>query len=668
MASSLGHTSIPSEPLLYSTFWNKNQRFDQVAIPWRKNDPESPRLVIRHLTESLFTVEELLIVGVTLFALISWLFWKSFGSWIIRITRRINTLGWVAEAFSKGLDLTPEIRQALQSARDKSQDEVTMVADAIAIAQEVVARELNGRLEAQADLRRMSSHNQLLLEAAGEGIYGLDPTGRTTFINPAAARMIGWDPEEIIGSSLHDRVHHTHADQSPYPRHECRIFAAIRLGEIQVVNDELFWRKDGTAFPVEYTSTPILDQGEIRGAVVVFRDISQRLRAEKQARDYLTFQRVINGLHEISYHRVPLDELLDQALAFILSVPWLTIQAKGVIFLNDPHTDTLVMSAHLGLSPPQLTLCAKVPHGRCLCGRVALSRQPLHASRVDDRHEITFPGMTPHGHFAIPILSGDRLLGVLTLYLAEGQKHNPEEEMLLMAMCQTLGSMIERKNLEESLRHQNLSLEEKVRERTSELSTHLSTLKSTQNQLIQSERLAALGGLVAGISHEIKTPVGTSFTAVTYLESELNKFLAIYRNGSLYREDLEAFLDNVSEASRLIQANLKRASDLILSFKQVAVDQTSQEKRRFDLKEYLDETVFTLRPKLKNAPHRVTVSCPTGIMLHSFPGAISQIVANFILNALAHAFRPDQAGEIDIEAGLLDPATVFLYYRDNGQG
>ncbi|MBF0164929.1 MAG: PAS domain S-box protein [Magnetococcales bacterium] len=668
MASSQGNTALAPESLLDATFWNKNQRIDQIAIPWRKNEPGTPRLVIRHLTESLFSVDELLIAGVTLFALISWLFWKSLGSWMIRITRRINTLGWVAEAFSKGLDLTPEIRDALHAVRDKSHDEVTMVADAIALAQEVVARELRARLEAQADLSRMSSRNQLLLEAAGEGIYGLDTTGRTTFINPAAARMIGWLPEEIIGTSLHDRVHHTHADQSPYPRHECRIFAAIRSGTTQVVNDELFWRKDGSAFPVEYTSTPIRDQGEIRGAVVVFRDISERLRAEKQARDYLTFQRVINGLHEISYHRVPLNELLDQALAFILSVPWLAIQAKGAIFVNDPQTDTLRLSAQLGLDEHLLTLCAQVAHGRCLCGRVALSRQPLHADRVDERHEITFPEMPDHGHYAVPILSGERLLGVLTLYLAHGQSRNPEEELLLMAMCQTLGSMIERKRLEESLQYQNSFLEEKVRERTAELHDHLAALKSAQNQLIQSERLAALGGLVAGISHEIKTPVGTSFTAVTYLESELNKFLAHYRGGTLFREDLDAFLENVGEASRLIQANLRRASDLILSFKQVAVDQTSQEKRRFDLKEYLDETVFTLRPKLKNAPHRVSVLCPEGIVLYTFPGALSQIVANFILNSLAHAFGPDQAGRIDIEAGLLDPATVFLHYRDNGQG
>ncbi|MBF0272616.1 MAG: PAS domain-containing protein [Magnetococcales bacterium] len=669
VASSLGSILVDPETLRDGTFWQGNQRLDQLSLPWEPNGkPDSPRLVIRHHASPLFSVADILLASATLFALISGLFWKTLGAWMIQITRRINTLGWVAQEFSKGFDLTPAIREALDTARDKDRDEVSAVADAMAMAQESITRELNERKTAQADLQRISTHNALLLEAAGEGIYGLDTAGLTTFINPAAARMIGWEPEAIIGRSLHDLVHHTCADHTPYPRAACRVFAAIRRGETQQVRDELFWRQDGTSFPVEYTSTPIIDQNTILGAVVVFRDISERIRAEQQARDYLTYQRILNGLHEISYRHIPLQEQLEQALTLILSIPWLAIQAKGAIFLDQPGKQTLRLTAHTGLDDSLLTLCREVPHGHCLCGRVAQSRTLLHADCVDHRHDITLPHMEPHGHYVAPIVSGERLLGILTLYLSPGQTHSPEEASLLMAMCHTLGSMIERKNLEESLQYQNSFLEEKVRERTAELHDHLTTLKNTQNQLIQSERLAALGGLVAGISHEIKTPVGTSFTAVTFLESEMVKFLAIYQQGQTRREDLDRFLENVSEATRLIKANLKRASDLILSFKQVAVDQTSQEKRRFDLQEYLEETVFTLRPKLKNTRHRVTVDCQPDLVLHSFPGAISQIVANFILNSLTHAFAPDAEGEITIQAGRTDDKTVFLRYRDNGRG
>ncbi|MBF0627170.1 MAG: PAS domain-containing protein [Magnetococcales bacterium] len=670
VASSLGNLAIAVETLKDGTYWQQDQRLDLLSLSWNpNNDSNAPRLVIRHYATPLFAVQEILIAGLTLFFLLSWLFWKTLGGWIIAITRRITTLGWVAQEFSRGFDPTPAIRDALQRVRAQGRDEVSAVADAMALAQESITRELQERIAVQNDLQRVSSHNKLLLEAAGEGIYGLDASGRTTFINPAAARMIGRAPEEIIGHSLHDLVHHTRVDLTPYPRAACRIFTAIREGATQHVDDECFWRKDGGSFPVEYTSTPIVDHGRILGAVVVFRDISERIRAEQQSRDYLTYQRMINGLHDISYRRVTLVKQLELALELILSVPWLALQAKGAIFLDQPERRTLRMVAQRGLDDRLLTLCREVAHGHCLCGRAALAATLIHADCVDERHDITFPAMAPHGHYAVPILSGERLLGVLTLYLAPGQASAPEEERLLLAMCQTLGSMIERKNLEESLRHQNLSLEEKVRERTSELSTHLSTLKSTQNQLIQSERLAALGGLVAGISHEIKTPVGTSFTAVTYLESETVKFLSLYHHGNPRREDLDHFLENVSEATRLIKANLKRASDLILSFKQVAVDQTSQEKRRFDLKSYLEETVFTLRPKLKTTRHQVSIVCPEGIVLYSYPGALSQIVANFILNSLLHAFAPDQEGRIELVAGLTrNGATVFLEYRDHGQG
>ncbi|MBF0614532.1 MAG: PAS domain-containing protein [Magnetococcales bacterium] len=666
VASSIGFTDPVSELLQDGTHWHDNQRHDQRTIPWDKNQPASPQLVIRHNATPLFTLTELLVAGIALLLMISWLFWQTLGVWTMRLTQRITTLCRVAQEFSLGCQLTPEIQQSLQEVRDRSHDEVSAVANAMAQAQESVTRELNARMRIQNDLQRISSYNQLLLEAAGEGIYGLDTSGRTTFINPAATRMIGWSTDQIIGYSLHDLIHHTRPDHTPYPRAECRVFTAIRRGTTQHVTDELFWRQDGSSFPVEYTSTPIMDQNNILGAVVVFRDISERIQAERHAREYLIYQGMINGLYDISYRPVPLKTQLHQALELILSVPWLAIQAKGAIFLA--QSQRLRMVAQQGLDANLQARCQEVAFGHCLCGRAARSRTLLHADGIDARHDITFPEMTPHGHYVVPIHTGERLLGILTLYLQPGQPTSPEKENLLLAMGHTLGSMIERKELEESLQQHNLLLEERVQTRTAELHEHLATLKNTQNQLIQSERLAALGGLVAGISHEIKTPVGTGFTAVTYLESELNKFLTLCQQGQPRREELDHFLENLSEATRLIKANLKRASDLILSFKQVAVDQTSQEKRRFDLKEYLEETVFTLRPKLKTTRIRVTVSCPEGIWLYSFPGAISQVIANFILNSLTHAFTRDQEGEIHIQAGLLTSSMVFLHYRDNGCG
>ncbi|WP_373018008.1 sigma 54-interacting transcriptional regulator [Thiomicrorhabdus sp.] len=130
--------------------------------------------------------------------------------------------------------------------------------------------------------REFERENQLILRAVGEGIYGVDVDGNTTFINPAAERMLGWKADELIGKNMHAMIHHSHSDGSEYMGEDCHIYAAIRDGEVRHVEDELFWRKDGHSIQVEYTSTPILDNGRLVGAVVIFRDISERKLAEEK--------------------------------------------------------------------------------------------------------------------------------------------------------------------------------------------------------------------------------------------------------------------------------------------------------------------------------------------------------------------------------------------------
>jgi len=132
------------------------------------------------------------------------------------------------------------------------------------------------------ELTRVKRQNELILEAAGEGIYGIGTDGLATFVNPAAVAMTGWTPADIIGQPMHDMHHHTRPDGSPYPREECPIYAACRDGKIHHCEDEVFWRKDGSSFPVEYTSTPIVENGELAGAVVVFKDITERKQAEQE--------------------------------------------------------------------------------------------------------------------------------------------------------------------------------------------------------------------------------------------------------------------------------------------------------------------------------------------------------------------------------------------------
>jgi PAS domain S-box-containing protein len=132
--------------------------------------------------------------------------------------------------------------------------------------------------------RDVERENQLILRAAGEGIYGVNADGKTTFVNPAAERMLGFTAEELVGKDMHSIVHHTHADGSHYPAMHCPIYAAFRDGAVHQVDNEVFWRKDGSKFFVEYTSTPIRDRGSLIGAVIVFRDITQRREADEKLR------------------------------------------------------------------------------------------------------------------------------------------------------------------------------------------------------------------------------------------------------------------------------------------------------------------------------------------------------------------------------------------------
>ncbi|MFZ2445327.1 MAG: PAS domain S-box protein [Syntrophobacteraceae bacterium] len=146
--------------------------------------------------------------------------------------------------------------------------------------------DITERKRAEKEVLRLSRQNQLILDAAGEGIAGLDRQERATFINPAGAKIVGYEPGEILGKDMHELVHHTRRDGAPYPMEECPIYQSCTAGAVSHNRNEVFWRKDGTSFPVAYSSTPIVEEGRVIGAVVTFRDITERRRAEEELARY----------------------------------------------------------------------------------------------------------------------------------------------------------------------------------------------------------------------------------------------------------------------------------------------------------------------------------------------------------------------------------------------
>jgi len=494
------------------------------------------------------------------------------------------------------------------------------------------------------DLRKLSR----AVEQSPSIVIITDTEGNIEYVNPRFTQVTGYTLEEVRGKN--PRI--LKSGRTP-PEEYQRLWETILSGR-EWRGELLNKKKNGEFYWASVSISPIRDaEGKITHFIGVQEDITARKEAEEELTKSHQNQKVLNTLLEISLKPIPLEEQLECALDAILATPWLPMQPKGGIFLVEDEPDVLVLKAHRGLAPALLGMCARVPFGRCLCGRAAASNEIQFADCVDDRHETRYEGISPHGHYNVPILSEDRVLGVIVLYLEEGHCRDERELAFLEAVANTLASLIERKRAEEELVKSNKALAA-ANARAVETMIELEKARDAAHAAAR-----AKAEFLANMSHEIRTPLNaiigmTGLLLDTPLNPEQRDYVETIRTSS------DALLAIIND---------------ILDFSKIEAGKMELETHPFDLWRCVEEALDLVAPKAAEKglelAYLIDPSVPPTIV-----GDVTRL-RQVLVNLLSNAVKFTEQGEVVVtvtarETGIgdqtLDVYEIHFAVRDTGIG
>lgn len=391
------------------------------------------------------------------------------------------------------------------------------------------------------------------------------------------------------------------------------------------------------------------------------REVAERRRAEQ-------VQHALYQIADLSASALDTDQL---AASLHRIIGELMVAKNFLIALTHPDTGEISIPYFVDEKDHDAP-SKRFPFGIGMCSYVLKTRQAqLHDAGSFARLVASGKVQQPLGNTRIaswigaPMLVHDKAYGVMVVQSYDPTVLYTKAELDLLAFIAShVAVAIARMQADRAIRKAKESLESQ----NAALNQALTQLQEAQTELVRQEKLASLGQMVAGVAHEINTPLGICVTATSHLVQELKLTREELAAGEMTEDSLEAFFDVVDQSLRIMTTNTQRAASLVRSFKQVAVDQSSDNIRKFNLCKYVGEILLSLQPKLKGRPVKVEVDCPPELEVDSFPGAVSQIVTNMVVNSLVHGFERDQPGKITIRARMEEDDMIAFDYGDDGAG